>query len=124
MESVNQHTPVWETRARIIRMATVGMPEEQIAFILGISNRILNLIYSDDIRAAIIQANLYALEALWALVKSAKSVAALLYWVKTRCCTPKPATNPKSTKQNPYDRGAPTPPHTMRVLNHLGEVIG
>ena len=122
MESVNQRTPVWETRTHIIRMAALGIAEEQIAFILGISIRILNLIYSEDIRSAIIQTNLQALERLWALAKSGKSVAALLYWVKTRC-SPKTPKNQQSTKQTP-NQGTPPPPNVMRVLNHLGEVIG
>ena len=116
MESLNNHARVWQNRARILRMARLGMPEEQIAFLLGISFRIFQLMYADDIRYAVIQTNFEALEALWFLVKVRKNPTAILAWVKNRLFVPQKDT---SSRKNRY-----SPTVKLEVVNHKGEVIG
>jgi len=72
-------------RARVIRMARVGMPEHAIAFSIGVSTNTLRAFYLDAIRQAENDLNLAVLETLANLAKSGHNPAATIFWAKTRC---------------------------------------
>jgi hypothetical protein len=71
-------------RTVVIRMARAGMPEHQIAFMLGIAVNELLASYSHLIHRAAIHANLRIWETLWRMASSGKNPAATIFWLKTR----------------------------------------
>jgi len=72
-------------RARVIRMARVGMPEHAIAFAIRVSTNTLRAFYLDAIRQAENDLNLAILETLALLAQSGHTPAATIFWAKTRC---------------------------------------
>jgi hypothetical protein len=72
-------------RARVIRMARVGMPEHAIAFAISVSINTLRKFYADAIRQAESDLNLAVLETLANLAQSGHNPAATIFWAKTRC---------------------------------------
>jgi len=122
----NPTDPVCEIRARVVRLARVGISPEEIAFFLGIGLPTLLALYGDVIKAAALQTKLEGREALWALVQSGRHPAATIFWARAHCGLAKPheqQTKSSSSAKTTYYQGVP-PPGSIRVLNHLGEVIG
>jgi hypothetical protein len=94
-------------RALVIRMARVGMPEHQIAFMFGIAIHELLASYSHLIRRAAIHANLSIWETLWRMASSGKNPAATIFWLKTRT---ELADLKKSSNTRQFDNHHSTPP--------------
>jgi hypothetical protein len=72
-------------RARVVRMARVGMPEHQIAFSIAVSLKTLQLFYTRELIEPAIELNLEVLETFALLAKSGKSAAATIAWANARC---------------------------------------
>ncbi len=94
-------SPGADLRARVIRMARVGMPEHQIAFSLRIRISTLQAFFTEDIIDSQLKLNLEILETLARLAKSGKSPATTIFWAKTRCGFFS-AINPDSKKSPQY----------------------
>jgi hypothetical protein len=116
----------------VVRMSRVGMAEEEIAFVLGISVATLTALYGNEIKAAAITAKLEGLEALWAVAQSGRAPVATIYWAKTRCGlrattatgAPRASSNERPKKgfvNRHYPPGAALP--VLQALDHNGEVI-
>ena len=108
--------PVWKTRSRIVRMASLGITAEEIAIVIGISVASLNAVYQDIIKAAVVRAKVKALDLISRLSQSGKVLSASLFWAKSFL----PAGGVKKEKP-PFNPG---PYPEFRVMNHLGEIIG
>src|SRR5580693_2839656 len=95
--------PHAEIRSRISHMAAVGLPNHQIAFIIGIGLKTLQRFYTADIELAVAKANLEVLEALFQLAKSRKNPSVTMFWAKSRCGFQATTTRPeKPPKYDPY----------------------
>ena len=72
-------------RARVASMAGIGMPAFQIAFVIRVSLPTLQGFYGEVMLAAQVRQNCAVLETLARMARSGRSVAATLFWAKTRC---------------------------------------
>ena len=109
---MQQQHQSWAKRARIVAMAELGMPSEEIATALGIHISVLMAVFGDVIQKALIRAKLAALQKFAALANSRKYPGITIAWAKFLCATKNAANSFLGSTPN------------MQVLNHLGEVIG
>ena len=108
---------------KAIRMARVGMPEHQIAFLLGLDLSELRARCASQMRRAAIDANLEIWETLWTMARSGQNTAATLFWLQTRAGASPSRDNNKesvqSSKKETYCT-VPPPPGTIKVIGPDG----
>ncbi len=97
-------------RARVTRMARVGMPEHYIAFAISVSINTLRKFYAELIRQAESILNLEILETLANLAKSGRYPSVTMFWAKMRCGFIPP------NRFNPFPN-APKPEFVVRGPN-------
>lgn len=78
-----KHQPTDLTRKTVELHATVGTPQEQIAKILGISDRTLRKHYREELDLSVAKANATIGGALFNKAKGGDT-AAQIFWLKTR----------------------------------------
>ena len=108
---------------KAIRMARVGMPEHQIAFMLGLDLSELRARYASRMRRAAIDANLEIWETLWSMARSGQNTAATFFWLQTRAgASPSPDNNKESAKSSKKETycTVPPPPGTIKVIGPDG----
>src|ERR1700733_1125126 len=114
-------------RALAMRMAAVGMPEYQIAFMLAIGIEPLRTLYGSDMQKAAILANLEVAETLWQMAESGKNTAATIFWMKTRGAFEKqtrqqpPASNKAAGSRKEVYPTQPPPPGSLIIMGPNGE---
>ena len=101
----------------VIRMARVGMPHHHIAFVLGISPLELRSRYSNEMRRAEIEANFQIWDTLFHMAKSGKSIAATIFWLKTRAGA---TTSTKSTHRKHEEEAPYRDPPVFRIVDRNG----
>jgi hypothetical protein len=80
------HEPDQGTRRQVEAMAGFGVPESDIAGVLGIDPKTLRRHYRDELRHGHVKANARVAESLYRKATSdgAQSVTAAIFWLKTR----------------------------------------
>ena len=80
------HKPDPVTRRQVEAMAAYGVPEADIARVLGIDPKTLRKHYRDELDTGSIKANSRIAESLYkkAMGDGAQSVTACIFWLKTR----------------------------------------
>ena len=80
------HTPEPAGRRQVEAMAAYGVPEADIARVLGIDPKTLRKHYRDELDTGSIKANSRVAESLYrkAMGDGAQSVTACIFWLKTR----------------------------------------
>ena len=80
------HTPEPAGRRQVEAMAAYGVPEADIARVLGIDPKTLRKHYRDELDTGSIKANSRIAESLYkkAMGDGAQSVTACIFWLKTR----------------------------------------
>ena len=99
------HQPTDEYRRIILAMGAYGIPQEDIAKVIGISKPTLIKYYGDDIAIASTKANAKIVERLFKIATtgdSATAVTALIWWTKCRLRWKPPAAE-QSDKPAPWD---------------------
>ena len=79
-----QH-PTDVNRLKVSRMAGMGLTQEQIATVFGITAKTLRKHYRKELTASAIEANFKVAETLFQMATSGTNVAASIFWAKTRC---------------------------------------
>ncbi len=77
--------PTDDDRVKVARMSSMGVPQEQIAKVFGISPKTLRKHYRQELDTSAIEANLQVTETLFKMATSGTNTAASIFWVKTRC---------------------------------------
>jgi hypothetical protein len=77
------HVASEENKRQVERMAAVGITQEQIAAVIGISQDTLVKYYGDTIRTAAIKANANVGGKLYQTAMNG-NVTAMIFWMKTR----------------------------------------
>src|SRR3984885_9911601 len=114
-------------RTLAIRMAAVGMPEYQIAFMLAMGIEPLRTFYGPDMQKAAILGNLGVAETLWKMAKWGKNTAATIFWMKTRGAFEKqtrqqpPASNKAVGSRKEVYPTPPPPPGSLIIMGPNGE---
>lgn len=83
-----------------MRMARVGMPDNQIAYQLGISIADLRRFFGQDMARAAILMKLYALENLASLALSDDCPEATIFWVETFIAPKSASRNTDKSKED------------------------
>jgi hypothetical protein len=80
------HRPDEGTRRQVEAMAGFGVPETDIAGVIGIDPKTLRRHYRDELRHGHVKANARVAESLYRKATSdgAQSVTAAIFWLKTR----------------------------------------
>jgi DNA invertase Pin-like site-specific DNA recombinase len=99
--------PTEDDRAKVARMSSMGITQEQIAKVFGITPKTLRKHFRKELDASAIEANFQVTETLFKMATSGTNTAASIFWVKTRC-NPRPDPPPKPS--------VPTPPSTIVIL--------
>jgi DNA-binding XRE family transcriptional regulator len=89
----------------------MGVHQEQIAKVLGISPKTLRKHYRQELDISAIEANFEVTETLFKMATSGTNTAASIFWVKTRCGF-HPDPPPKTLSS--------TPPSTVVILPKEG----
>lgn len=78
--------PTPSQRAQVVAMASVGVPEDSIARVLGISSPTLRKYFREELDTAHIKANVAVAMSLYrkATGDGPQSVSAAIFWCKTR----------------------------------------
>jgi hypothetical protein len=76
--------PTDKDRAIVTAMASYGVPQEDIARVIGISDVTLRKYFEREIATAAIQANAKVAETCYAMATSGQHPAATFFWLKTR----------------------------------------
>lgn len=79
------HEPSAADRAKVARMASMGIPQYQIAMVFDISEKTLRRKYRTELSQAAVTANLRVAETLYQMATSGENAAASIFWAKTRC---------------------------------------
>jgi len=77
------HKPTAATRKQVDAMAGYGIPQFDIARVLGISVITLLKYYREELETAAIRANAAVAQSLWRMATNG-NVAAAIFWAKTR----------------------------------------
>lgn len=90
----HKYVPTAEQRKQVDAMAGYGVPEEAIAKVLDIHPETLRLHYRRELDTAHIRANSAVAQSLYqkAIGNGPQSVAACIFWLKTRARWKEPAT--------------------------------
>jgi DNA-binding XRE family transcriptional regulator len=99
--------PTDDDRTKVSRMSSMGVTQEQIAKVFGISPKTLRKHYRQELDASAIEANFQVAETLFKMATSGTNTAASIFWVKTRC-SPRP--------DPPPEPSVPTPPGSIVIL--------
>lgn len=81
------HEPTEASRKQVEALASYGVPQEQIAKVIGISDRTLRTHYADVLATAAIRANSLVAQSLFTKAtkgEGSASVTAAIFWLKTR----------------------------------------
>jgi hypothetical protein len=80
------HQPDQGTRRQVEAMAGFGVPETDIADVIGIDPKTLRRHYRDELKHGHVKANARVAESLYRKATSdgAQSVTAAIFWLKTR----------------------------------------
>jgi len=90
----------------------MGLTQEQIAKVFGISPKTLRKHYRQELDASAIEANFQVTETLFTMATSGKNTAATIFWAKTRCGL--------RTTDPPSKPAVPTPPGAIVILPSEG----
>ncbi len=66
-------------------MASMGIPQYQIALVQDISEKTLRGKYREELSKGAVEANLRVTETLFQMATSGTNAAASIFWAKTRC---------------------------------------
>jgi hypothetical protein len=78
-------TPTEEQRRYVKSMSAYGIPEEDIAVVLGLrSVKTLRKYFSQELKRGRIEANCKVIQTLFQMATSGECVAATIFWAKTR----------------------------------------
>jgi len=77
------HQPTTETRNKVEAMSAIGIPQHDIARVLGIHDDTLRTYYREELDTATIKANTQIGGALFKKALSGDT-ASLIFWMKTR----------------------------------------
>src|SRR3954471_4746347 len=77
------HAPTDQTRATVKAMSAYGIPQDQIARVLGIHDETLRTHYRDELDLGVIEANAQIARTLFQQA-TAGNIGALIWWTKTR----------------------------------------
>ena len=121
------HKPTAADRAKVERMASMGMPQYQIALVIEISEKTLRKRYKEELSKSSVHCNLRVAETLFQMATSGKNAAATIFWAKTRCgfrIPPPPVTdangNAAPTAPSRY-LTEPPPPGSIQIVDSKGE---
>ena len=80
------HVPTDETRKQVEAMVGFGIPELDLAPLIGISDMTLRKYYKEEIRNGTTKANVKVAQSLYtkALGDNSNAVTAAIFWLKTR----------------------------------------
>ena len=81
------HKPTPETRAKVVSLASVGVPQEQLAKVLGIALNTLRKYYLEELETAEARANAQVAGALFRVATDTKHknfASCAIFWMKTR----------------------------------------
>ena len=80
------HSPTADGRAHVERMSGLGIPEEQIATVIGISAMTLRKHYRAELDKGQVDANVQVAQSLFnkAIGNGTGAVAACIFWLKVR----------------------------------------
>lgn len=81
----SKHEPTLADRARVSRMASMGIPQYQIALVYDITEKTLRKKYKEELSKGAVEANLRVTETLFQMATSGANAAASIFWAKTRC---------------------------------------
>lgn len=79
-----QHSPSDENRRTVEAMAGYGVPQEDIASVLGIDAKTLRLHYREELDTAAIRANAKVAQTLFRQATEGGNTAAAIFWLKAR----------------------------------------
>lgn len=82
--SRQQHSPSDENRRTVEAMAGYGVPQEDIASVLGIDAKTLRLHYREELDTAAIRANAKVAQTLFRQATEGGNTAAAIFWLKAR----------------------------------------
>lgn len=77
------HCPTETTRATAKKLSALGVPQEDIAALVGVSLPTLHKRYRAELDAGMAQANAVVAERLFKLTEH--NVATAIFWMKVRC---------------------------------------
>ena len=80
----NLFEPTAEQRRLARAMAGLGLPQEQIAFLLEIDPKTLRKHFRDDLDRGMAEANVKIAQSLFNMATTGCSVAAAIFWLKAR----------------------------------------
>jgi biotin operon repressor len=131
------HQPTSSDRGQVSYMASMGIPQAQIARKLRISRGTLRKHYRDELRDAGIDQNFAVAKTLYELATIDKNVFAVIFWLRTRAgfkvdgptqgspcpsapnLLPKPSSSPKTIELSP-DLPQPLSPGTISFTDMEG----
>ena len=125
-----------EDRLKVSRMAAVGIPNYQIAFVMGMGVKKLRGACQKELKESAVEANYKVAETLYQMASSGTNTAASIFWAKTRCGfrtglpalsdtgapTKQPTPPPAPAAKQPSP--AAVPPDSIVFTNSKGERIG
>ena len=104
----------------VVKMASLGTSQEDIAFVIGISPKTLRKYFRKELNESAINANLQVAETLFKMATSGNHIAATIFWAKTRNGFKVPTPIPPPTI---IKAALPSPPPTILVVNNDGAPI-
>jgi hypothetical protein len=117
------YLPSDEDRGKVSLMNSLGIPQSQIALLLGIAPKTLRKHFRKELDLSAIEANCHVLTSLFEMATSRRSAAAAIFWAKTRCgyraAGPSQDTGKKPQLSSNYPSGQPLP--ELIVYNNDGE---
>lgn len=84
MKGNPSHKPTPEQRKTVHAMCGFGVPQQDIARVLGIDPKTLRLHYRNELDSAVIQANTRVAQSLFQMATTGGNVAAAIFWMKSR----------------------------------------
>lgn len=80
------HKPTSESRELVERLASIGIPQDKIAHVVGLSGPTLRKHYREQLDGAILRANAAVASNLFAIATGdgPRAVTAGIFWMKTR----------------------------------------
>ena len=74
-----------EQRKWVRGMASLGIPQEDIAFLLDVTAKTLRKHFRQELTQGRVEANAKVLETLYGMAISGKNTAATIFYIKTQC---------------------------------------
>jgi hypothetical protein len=112
-----------DKRAKVVELARLGVPQDQIAHALRISAKTLRKHFRDEIYDSAIEANRQILTKLFDLAISGNP-GAVTFWARTRCKFRNGGSPFDEETAPPDPTGLPSPPITVEFSNNDGAPRG